>query len=133
MNLFEAGVLSAAPLGAAVGALASRPFGPAGMAKGAVAGLIAGIIAGWLYAAGLLLLIAMTSVLRRAARRRPIKSHSAPAMAAMTAVGNRGLALGALAAVLCWSRLGLPSALLCALFAALLTAWLAVKNADDKN
>jgi len=58
MNTFEAGVISAIPVGGIVGGILCKSYGVLAIIGGVIAGMVAGGVAGWVYA---LLVLAITA------------------------------------------------------------------------
>lgn len=58
MNTFEAGVISAIPVGGIVGGILCKSYGLFAIIGGVIAGMVAGGLAGWVYA---LLVLAITA------------------------------------------------------------------------
>jgi len=58
MNTFEAGVISAIPVGGIVGGILCKSYGVLAIIGGVIAGMVAGGLAGWVYA---LLVLAITA------------------------------------------------------------------------
>lgn len=96
MNLFEAGVLSGAPVGATIGVVVGEAYG--WTTVGAfIAGACAGSIAGWLYAALTMIITSIFLVLWRAARRWPQTTPDEATLVLHTRLARPGIIMGILA------------------------------------
>jgi hypothetical protein len=71
MNLFEAGMLPAIPIGGIIGGVLCKSFGVFATIGGVLAGLVAGGIVGWCYAFLIMFMVAVVSALWNAACKRP--------------------------------------------------------------
>jgi len=60
MNTFEAGMITAIPVGGIVGGILCKSYGTLAVIGGVIAGMVAGGVAGWIYA---LLVLAITAAL----------------------------------------------------------------------
>ena len=71
MNLFEAGMLPGIPIGGIIGGVLCRSLGILATIGGVCVGAIAGGFLGWLYAACIIFLISIFSLIWNAIRKRP--------------------------------------------------------------
>ena len=126
MNVFEAGVISAAPTGAVVGGMIFKSHGIPAIVGGSFAGLMSGALAGWFYAFVFMSLVSIIGVLWRAARKSPEVPPADIALSTMTKIGARGIIIGVLAGVASGTVFGWLSAFATALVIVLITAFVAV-------
>ena len=127
MNLFEAGVLPAVPIGAIVGGTLCKSYGVLATIGGVIAGGIAGFCGGWLYGFLLILLMAVFTTFWKAARGRSEPSASgSEEYRNLSRAGALGIIVGIVAGAIVGFLVGWIHGLSLALLAAVVTAFLAV-------
>ncbi len=71
MNTFEAGVISAIPVGGIVGGILCKSYGLFAVIGGVIAGIVAGGVAGWVYSLFILVMTATFSGIWQGIRKLP--------------------------------------------------------------
>jgi hypothetical protein len=130
MTLIEAGVIAGIPTGAIIGAVLCKSHSPLGIVGGSFAGSVSGAAAGYLYAFLVMSLLSVVGVLWRAARKRADTVHTEADMKLMTPIGNRGIIMGSLIALICWFSFDWLHAVAAALLIGLATAIIAIARCE---
>ena len=128
MNTFEAGVISAIPVGGIVGGIICKSYGLLAIIGGIFAGGIAGGFTGWTYA---LLIIGITSAfwgIWQGIRKLPDfdDGQNDKAIKCMIQSSNKGTILGVISGCVAGFLFGWWQGLLVALVIAIVTAFVAV-------
>ncbi|MHC4216015.1 MAG: hypothetical protein ACYSWP_21905 [Planctomycetota bacterium] len=128
MNTFEAGVISAIPVGGIVGGIICKSYGIWAIIGGVIAGAIAGSLTGWAYA---LLIIGITSAfwgIWQGIRKLPDfdNGQNDQAIKSMIQSSNKGTILGVISGCVAGFLFGWWQGLLVALVIAIVTALVAV-------
>jgi len=112
MNIFEAGIISGVPSGAAIGGAICKSHGILGIAGGVFAGMVSGGLVGWLYAVVVIVLLAVIGGIWRRARKLPDPTEAD--MRAMSHRAIHGVFMGAVFAFIFWILFGWLPALVAA-------------------
>src|SRR3954451_12853106 len=91
MTIIESGVIAGIPTGAIIGGVICKAHGVLGIVGGSLAGIVSGAVAGWLYAALIIFLLAVVSVLWPAVRKRLDAVPTETDMDLMNSIGIRGI------------------------------------------
>ena len=126
MTIIESAVLSGIPTGAIIGGAIGKAYGVLGVVGGALAGMVLGAVAGFLYSVLIIGLLAIVDMFWRGRCKVENLEPSDAAYKLMRSTCIRGAFFGTVAAAFCWFAFGWVSALLVALAAGAIAAFIAV-------
>jgi hypothetical protein len=128
MTIFEAGILSGAPTGAAIGGVICKSHGLLGIAGGSLAGMVSGGVAGWFYGVVVIGLLSVIGGIWRGARKRPEPSEAEMRLISRRAI--QGIFMGALFSFVFWISFGWLSAVVIAFVIASVYSFVAVAQCE---
>lgn len=131
MNIFEAGIISGAPTGAAIGGVICQSHGILGIAGGSCVGLVSGGVAGWLYAVIVIGLLSVVGGIWRGARKRDL-NPSATEMQKMSSTAIHGIFMGALFSFVFWIGFGWLPAVVAAFAIVSVYTFIAVARCESQ-
>jgi len=132
MNTFEAGVISAIPVGGIVGGILCKSYGLLAIIGGVVVGGIAGGFTGWAYAMFIAFVTAAFMAIWRGIRKLPDlgDGEKEEVISSMMQTSNKGAILGAISGCVAGFLFSWWHGLLVALVIAIATALVAVVRAQ---
>ena len=132
MNTFEAGVISAIPVGGIVGGILCKSYGLIAIIGGVIVGGIAGGFTGWAYAMFIIVMTSAFMAIWRGIRKLPDfgNGENEEVIRSMTQSSNKGTILGAISGCVAGFLFSMWYGLLVAFVISIVTAFVAVIRAQ---